>query len=77
MRKAFSAKDPNINLWLAVIVDRNHMLIMANAWLTTLPKPMCRHNIGGDLIIIDYSDYMHYSYFGHNSAKNNNNNYQG
>ncbi len=64
VRKASLAKYPNSNLWLAAMVDSKHMSIMANTWSRTLQKAKRKHCVGGELVEINYSKYMHWYYFG-------------
>jgi hypothetical protein len=77
VRQATNEKYPNTNLWLAAMADSKHTSIMANTWSTTLPKATRKRRVGGDLIEINYSEYMHYYYFGRHSVDDNNNNRQG
>ncbi len=57
--KASSKKYHGTNLWLAAMVDSTHMPIVANTLLTTLPKAKRNCCIGGELVEIEYSEYMH------------------
>ncbi len=77
VRQGSNPDYPQTNLWLASMADSKHTSVMANMWLTTLPKAKCKRRVGGNLIEIDYSEYMHYYYFGRHAVDNNNNNRQG
>ncbi len=59
------------------MADSLHTSIMANTWFTTLPKAKRKRHVGGDLVQIGYSKYMHWYYFGHHSIDGNNNNCHG
>ncbi len=77
VRRATSIKYPNTNLWLAAMADSKHTSIMANTWSTTLQAAKRKRRVGGELIEIDYSTYMHWYYFGCHAVDDNNNNRQG
>ena len=76
VRKASSEKYPGTNLWLAAMADSKHTSIMANTWSTTLSKAKRKRRVGGELVEIDYAEYMHLYYFGCHSVDDNNNDCQ-
>ncbi len=77
VRKASNPKYPDTNLWLAAMADSKHTSIMANTWSTTLPKAKRKRRVGGNLVEIDYCEYMHWYYYDQHSVEDNNNNHQG
>lgn len=77
VRKAENEKYPTTNLWIAAMADSKHTSIMANTWSTTIPKDKRKRRVGGELITIDYSEYMYWYYFGRHAVDDNNNNRQG
>ncbi len=77
VHNASSKKYPGTNLWLAAMVDSKHTSIMAITWSTTLPKAKRKCCIGGELVEIDYAEYMHWYYFSCHYVDDSNNNCQG
>ncbi len=75
--KASNPKYPDTNLWLAAMANSKHTSIMANKWSTTLPKAKRKRQVGGNLVEIDYSEYMYWYYYGQHSVNDNNSNHQG
>ncbi len=63
-------------MWIAM-ADSKHMSIMANTWSTTIPAAKRKRRVGGQLVEINYSEYMNWYYFGRHSVDDNNNNRQG
>ncbi len=59
------------------MANSKHTSVMANTLLTTLNKAKWKWHVGGNLVEIDYSEYIHNYYFGHHAVDNNNNNHQG
>mmetsp|Transcript_21172 Transcript_21172/g.44313 ORF Transcript_21172/g.44313 Transcript_21172/m.44313 type:complete len:323 (-) Transcript_21172:81-1049(-) len=68
---------PDTRLWVASMADSKHTSTMVNTWSTTLPKAKRKRRVGGRLVEINYSEYMHWYYFGRHAVDDNNNNLQG
>ncbi len=49
---------------------------MANTWLTMLPMTKHKHQVGGRLVEINHSEYMHWYYFGRHVVDDNNKNHK-
>ncbi len=77
VRKASNPNYPDTNLWLVAMADSKHTSIMCNTWSITLPKDKRKRRVGGELIEIDYSEYIYWYYYGRHSVDDNNNNRQG
>ncbi len=77
VRQGTNPDYPTTNLWIVSIANLKHTSVMAKTWSTTLPKAKRKWHVGGNLVEIDYSEYMHYNYFGCHAIDDNNNNCQG
>ncbi len=77
VRQGTNPDYPTTNLWIASIANLKHTSVMANTWSTTPSKAKRKQHVGGNLIKIDCSEYMHYYYFGCHAVDNNNIDCQG